>query len=315
MKILIIIISVGLLFLPTTILAQACCSAGIPLLSSLELPATPAGSWQLALTFENNTLKDVVSNSEKLNDDTRQRLTNSALLEVSYGLSKLVSVSTLLTLVQQERKIDSFGGESLLKTSGIGDAAILLKYNISPLNFTTQREIVFGLGTKYPLGNTNLKTGDILIAEDLQLGTGAWDGILWVYFYQGFLPKTRLNLVGNSSYRITGTNKRDYKFGNEFNATIGTSFRTDLFYDFSLLFRYRSTKKDQRFGDSITNTGGKWFYVIPGINLKVKKDFSVRMSLESPIYRKLNGIQLTTSYKISISLFYNLTKSKYAINI
>jgi len=313
MKILIIIIFVGLFFLPTIILAQACCSAGTPLLSSLELPATPAGSWQLALTYENNTLKDVVSNSEKFNDDTRQRLTNSALLEVSYGLSRLVSVSTLFSFVQQGRKINSFGGESLLKARGIGDAAILLKYNVSPLSFANQREVVLGLGTKYPLGNSNLMSDDILIAEYLQPGTGAWDGILWGYFYQGFLPKTRLNLFGNSSYRITGTNKREYKFGNEFDATIGTSFRTDLFYDFSLLFRYRSTRKDQRFGDSITNTGGKWFYVIPGINLKVIKDFSVRMSLESPIYRELNGIQLTTSYKISVSLFYNLNKSKYDI--
>jgi hypothetical protein len=315
MKLFTIFVFVGLFFFPTTIFAQACCSAGTPLLSSLEIPATPAGNWQIALTYENNTLKDVISKSKILNDDSRQRSSNSALLEVSYGISGLISVSTLMTFVQQERKINSFGSENVLTARGIGDAAILLKYNVSPLSFATQRELVLGLGTKYPLGNSNLKTGNILIAEDLQPGTGAWDGILWGYFYQGFLPKSRLNLFGNSSYRITGTNKRDYKFGNEFNVTIGTSFRTDLFYDFSLLFRYRSTRKDQRFGDAITNTGGKWLYIIPGINFKVKEDFSVRVSLESPIFRKLNGIQLTTSYKISVSLFYNLTKSKYDIKI
>jgi hypothetical protein len=66
--------------------AQACCTAGVPLLGSLELPATPAGSWQFALTYERNTLRDVVSLTEKLDDDLRRRTVHTAMLETSYVL-------------------------------------------------------------------------------------------------------------------------------------------------------------------------------------------------------------------------------------
>jgi hypothetical protein len=122
---------------PAELNAQACYSAGTPLLSSLELPATPNGSWQFALTYEYNTLRDVLSGTEKLDDDTRERATYSGLLEVSYGLMDRFSISTLLTLVQQERKISTpgaFGPVWLLRSLGIGDAAILFTYSIAPLN-------------------------------------------------------------------------------------------------------------------------------------------------------------------------------------
>ncbi len=75
MKIIAFSLLLILLIAPANLWAQACCSAGTPLLSSLELPATPKGSWQFALTYEYNTLKNVLSGTEKLDDDTRERLT------------------------------------------------------------------------------------------------------------------------------------------------------------------------------------------------------------------------------------------------
>ena len=166
------------------------------------------GNWQFGLTYDYNTLRDVIAGTEKLNDDLRQRTTHTFLFEVSYGLTSNIS-----------------------------------------LNIIDQRELALGVGPKLPFGNSDIRDGDILLPADMQPGTGAWDGILWGYFYQGFLPKMPANIFSTLSYRFTGKSKRTYEFGDEFSATFGGSYRTKYGIDFSLLTRYRSVTAD-KFGDS-----------------------------------------------------------------
>jgi len=301
-------------------LAQACCSAGTPLLSSLELSTTPIGSWQFALSYEYNALRDVISVTRHLDDYSRRRTTHSALLEVSYGLTRSFSVTTLWTLVQQERRISTPGthGE-FVRSRGLGDAVLLLKYNIVPLNIVSQREISFGIGSKIPLGRSSLTSNGILLAADMQPGTGAWDGLLWAYASQGFLPKFPLNLFLTASYRFTGTNDRyeitnqkGYRFGNELVASLGTGYRTDTPFDFSVLLRYRWVTADRFSSSEVPNTGGEWIYLHPGVNLKLSNDLSFRVSGQVPLYRDLQGTQLTTSYTVSLSIFYSLLDSRFS---
>ncbi len=310
-----IVILTGLIIgaLPRVAIGQACCSAGVPLLGSLELPAMPAGQWQFALTYERNTLQDVVAGSERLDDSFRERIVNTMMLETSYGLSDRWSLSALVSMIQQRRSIQSPLSSNImdrLDTRGIGDAVVLLKYNVMPLTMSTQRELTLGAGPKIPVGKHDLRSNGILAPADMQPGTGAWDAVAWAYFYQGFLPTTRLNVFGNVSARYTGTNSFDYRFGNEFITTLSTSYRTDTFFNVSMSLRYRNVTPDQRFGEDIANTGGQWFMVIPGINFKIAQDWTLRTTAQLPVYRELNGTQLTTSYRFSVSLFYVLNKSK-----
>jgi len=300
---------------PSIALAQACCSAGTPLLSSLELPSTSAGTLQLALTYEYNALRDVLSASSTLNDDSRRRATHSLLLETSYGFSSSFSASVLLTIVQQERSIRSSfdGGESFLKTRGVGDAIVLLKYNLIRANILNQLDVSIGAGAKIPLGRSNLTTDSILLPADMQPGTGAWDGILWGYVSQGFVPTLPLNVFASASYRYTGSNARfgnnqeSYTFGNELVANLGVGFRTDKELDFSLVLRFRQTTSDRFAAAAIPNTGGQWLSAVPGVNVKVLDNLAVRASGQIPVYRNLEGTQLTTSYTASVTLFYTLS--------
>jgi hypothetical protein len=294
---------------------QACCSAGTPLLSSLELPSTAVGTLQLALTYEYNTLRDVLSGSSTLSDDSRRRRTHSLLLETSYGFSSSFSASVLLTIVQQERSIRSSvdGGESFLKTRGVGDAIVLLKYHLVRANIINQRDLSLGAGVKIPLGKSNLTSDGILLPADMQPGTGAWDGILWGYVSQGFVPTLPLNVFASVSYRYTGRNARygnnneGYTFGNELVANVGVGFRTDTELDFSLALRFRQTTSDRFAGSDIPNTGGRWLSAVPGVNIRVLDNLAVRASGQIPVYRNLEGTQLTTTYTASVTLFYILS--------
>jgi len=297
----------------TQLYGQACCSGGTPLLGSLELPAAQKNNVQLMLTYNYNTLTDLLDNTHKLDDDTRERTTHSFILESSYGINNRLSVTTTFSFVQQERRIFLLGQEDpndILTSSGIGDAIVLLKYNILSLEDGKKSIITLGAGPKFPMGSSTTTDNGILLPADIQSGTGAWDMVLWGYYYKDFLPK-RFNFFATASYRLTGRNERfkttgdvqGYKFGNEMVAKLGTSYRSEKVLDYSLVFQYRSTKPDE-YTDPIPNTGGKWVDVVPGLNVKFTDKFAFRLSSEIPVYRYLSGTQLTTTYKLLFSLLY-----------
>ena len=131
---LVIILALLALITPGLVNAQACCSAGVPLLGSLELPGMPAGNWQFAFTYDMNALHDVVAESELLDDHFRERTVNTMLVETSYGLTNRWSVSVLFSMLQQNRTIQSPLNPNVfdeLNSRGIGDAVTLFKYSIA----------------------------------------------------------------------------------------------------------------------------------------------------------------------------------------
>lgn len=291
------------LLVPVHTIAQSCSCGGTPLLNSLELPATLPGYWQFALTYDYNNINDTYEGTKKI-ETTRERITRTGLLEVSYGLSKRFSFSTLITFVQQDRT----AADEFIRTKGIGDVVALIKYNLIPMNAINQRTLSIGIGPKIPVGDVKLRNSGILLPEDLQPGTGAWDLIFWGYLFQGFQPKTNANLFSTFSYRISDDNYRGFRYGNEFSLTVGSSYVTTTPFDISLLLRYRNIGSYEINGNSESNTGGQWLYLLPGLNVKVSNALSFRVSGQIPIYRDLNGLQLTTSYTSSISLFYTIMK-------
>jgi len=295
--------------------AQACCSSGTPLLSTMELPGTPAGQWQFAVTYNYNYLDDVVAGTQQLGDSQRRRISQSILLEISYGLTSRLSVSTMITGIQQERRVRSaLPGTSGERTRarGIGDGIVLLKYTLHPQTIQDQRELSVGVGPKIPLGSSQLKNNNILLPADLQPGSGAWDMVFWAYGFKGFVPRSPISLFSTITFRLTGTNERfgtgngGYSFGDEFQASIGAGYRTDTPFDASFLIRYRTTKRDRFDGDYVPNTGGHWIYAVPSLNIKLFDAIQMRIEGQIPVYRNLNGTQLTTTFTSSFSIFYTL---------
>jgi hypothetical protein len=287
--------------------AQGCCSSGAPLLGSMELGTTKAGFWQLALSYRFNTLDDLYLGTQAIDKNFRQRRTRSVATEINYGLGKGFTANALLTFVQQERTIQPIftgGSEDFVQLRGLSDIILLLKYSLLTPNIISQREISLGVGTKFATGTHDKTRNNILVSYDLQPGTGATDAILWGYFSQGFQPR-RYQLNAVASYRITGTNNLDYRFGNEFVGSMGVNYRINNHFNISNQVRYRHTTADKFLSYDIPNTGGKWLYLVPGINLPLGNEITLRSSVEIPIYRDLSGIQLTTSYAFSFSAFYS----------
>jgi hypothetical protein len=296
--------------------AQSCCTAGTPLLSSLELPSSPVGGWQLAMTYDDNIMNDLISGERSFGDASTERRTRALLTEFNYGLTKQLSLGSLFSIIQHER-YDNAARQSTsapsARTRGISDAVILFKYTLIPLTLPTQSTLAVGVGAKIPLGASDLTSQGILLPADFQPGTGAWDLILWGYASRGYLPHAPLTLFLLGSYRSTGTNARygssqeGYSFGSELITSLGASYTALEPVALTLLLRFRHTRADRFANNPLPSTGGLWLTAAPGITLRISETIATRGNIHLPFYRRVEGTQLTTSYNFSFSFFYNFS--------
>jgi len=303
------------ILLVNSLFGQACCTGGVPISSNLGLGAGSAGTFQFQFTFDNNTLKDLLAFDQRLDDDRRTRNTRSLLLETSYDIIEGLSVSSLFSLVRQERIIQTLSNsEDVTINNGLGDGIILVRYNFLAGDKHPNYDLLLGLGPKFPFGKADFTDENgIVLPADLQPGSGAWDAIFWTNFTRRSFLKESLSFNLSATYRATGTNSNyngsfDYKFGNEFQVQMGVQDQMligRLAVDPMLGFQYRTVGKDKIEGSIFENTGGHWVYLRPGLNVNMGQYSALRFTGSLPIYRYLDGTQLSTSYRFAIT-FYRL---------
>ena len=314
----IILILFLLLYQVRDIYGQTCCSGGVPLTGNLGMPSAARGTWQFSPAYDLNYMNTLKQGRETVQDQSRRCLTQSLLFETGYSISDRLYISGLFTYVLQTRRVEQFGSVNTDFLHGIGDAVVLLSYRFAggPAN---KWELITGVGPKIPLGRTDMTSADgITYNADLQPGSGAWDIITWgLLSRQGIIrPSTNLSL--RMIYRHTGTNANylefsTYQFGNEFQAIAGISEQLLAgrhIFDPSLLMRFRTAGPDLLGGNTLPNTGGKWVYIVPGLVYHPSPVFHVRLAGEIPVYANLQGIQLTTSFRITAGIYYRLTGKK-----
>jgi len=292
-------------------MAQTCSCAGAPLISSQSVSTTSQGNLLLGITYEHNEIAELYRADNKLDNQTVERSTQSTLLELNYGITNRLTVSGTATYVRKRRL--GLQSNDELVTTGIGDGIVLLKYVLHQNTIKEQYQLAVGAGAKIPFGKTSLASDGIRLNFDMQPGTGAWDGIAWSYFSKTFAPASTINLFLFTTYRATGSAERfadndNYEFGNELLANIGATNNITSDLSYIATIKYRSTSSDQRNNNKLPNTGGKWIHLEPALQYQLTNGLSIKASGKIPIYQYLNGLQPTTSYTASISLFYNFGK-------
>lgn len=311
------------LFVFTSILvnAQSCCSGGIPLSNNIGLAILEKGTTQIGIHYDYNNLNTLNIRNEKLDDNSRLRITHSVLLNLSYSLSNRFSVEGLFTWVNQRRKITQFGNENLDQTSGVGDAILLARYNF-PNVIGEHSAISIGFGTKMPLGSsTNKNMEGITLNPDLQPGSNTWDLIYWSSFSKSFDFRPSLIISSRLIYRSTGKNNSyigggSYEFGDELQAFISFSDQFLIFKTIStpsLSIKYRTVAQDKTSGFELENTGGNWVSIVPNFAIQISPTLVFSTKVELPIYSHVDGTQLTPTYRITSGVLFAIAPKKKAL--
>ncbi len=304
-------------------LQSQCCSGGVPISSNLGMSSQSAGVLQIQATYDHNVLADLLSEGTTLADKSRLRVTSSFLLEGNYDWSNRLATTLLVTFIQQKRTITRFDG-SLDETlnQGLGDAVLLFRYNLIPLDEISGHSLSIGIGPRLPLGRIDfLDNQGILLPPDLQPGSGSWDLSSWLMYSRGGFWSPASTMTTLVTWQHTGRSQRnqgrqEYRFGREFQAQVSFSDRVVLgkwFVDPMFQIRWRSVGQDFSravgFGDlaPVPNSGGHYLFLVPGLNINSPNNLSLRLMGHLPIFRYMSGTQVATSYRLSVSLHYALS--------
>ncbi len=313
-----------ILFFQINVFAQACCSSGAPVASNLATFSLEGKGWSARIINDNIILKDLVSESKKLDNNNRTRTTRTLMTRVAYTFKQRWSVLAMLPWVWQkeENKFNTTTNVNL--SSGIGDFIISGRYQ--PIK-TFNTGLAIAMGIKFSNGvtdNADLKTG-ITLNPDMQPGSGSTDGLVILQFDKFISANFWLHIFMN--YRITSSASRfnntlSYEFGDEFQSYFGLSKPfsiKNVTLRPSTYLRLRHTSVDlTTIGSSpandTPNTGGLWLHLVPQIQIDITPQLGFDLRTEFPIYRNLNGTQLTISSSWRVAVFYRLNNQAKPLN-
>jgi len=293
--------------------SQTCCSGGVPLSNNIGLPILEKGIMQVGVSYDYNNLNTLKERGDKLNDRNRLRITHAVLVNLGYSITNNLSIEALLTWVNQQRRI--LTNNALSQSSGIGDAIFLARYKLLDKN---NWNFSVGGGLKLPMGATDKKNDlGIVLNADLQPGSNALDVVFLTSVSKQFNFRKSLTFSSRLTYRETGVNNEyqkinKYKFGNEtqFFVSVADQFLVfNQIFNSSLTFKYRHVLHDEINKGKISNTGGQWFFLRPSLSLEITENVRFSASLELPLYSKIEGVQLTPTYRFNVGASVQLFKS------
>ncbi len=287
---------------------QSCCTGGIPFTGQVSTDPIATGRFQFDFKYDRNIINDLIIEKNELDNETNFRMTNSLFLQIGYGVGEKLSIAALISYVFLEEEILTSSPVIRFNSHGIGDMLLLGSYKILNRN---QASLALGTGIKIPTGKTN-KTGinDFILPPTLQPGTGSIDFLAFLNYSTAVSFRKQANLNVSMTFRYhTETqqfsNVELYQFGNVLQTVIGYADQLHIgkmFLSPSINIRLRYSAEDSVNNNLNNNTGGIWLTLDPGLGFNLNPNFILSVNESIPVYRNLNGFQLTTSHRLTLSM-------------
>ena len=285
--------------------AQLCCTTGSASASSLEVGVIPENSLRVSLGHEYNELSGTFEGNKRTDSNiVGSGSVQAYTLQAHYGITRRWGVTLSIPFVKTSR---TFGGRNTFRASGIGDMSFLLKYSLKPLNIASSREIAIGSGFKMANGSKNVVDDGTPLNFNLQPGTGAWDFILWGYYYKSHLPSGWSGTL-SALIRIPGTNSDGLQYGNEIIYSAVVNRRLSNSTQLSLRFKGRSSSPVTINDFKNPNTGGIITFIAPSFVWNPVRLFSVETGIDIPAFYSVSGTQQALDFRsfINASFYFDL---------
>lgn len=216
--------------------------------------------------------------------------------------------------------------DSLTTVNGFGDFKIMVE-RFENINSDNWRQVIKGgVGVTLPTGAFQLRdadgrqhnpqhqpgkgTYDIMVSGTYMAMHKSWFGTSFDISYRQSSKQQNKNLF-SSGGNVINKNSLDYQFGSSINSQLS------VFYVFSkndwrivpkIGFYHERSKKDQLDNNAIESTGGRSFFLNPGIDFSYK-EITLQILYQEPLWQKLNGVQLENAGRLQIGLLYNFVKN------
>lgn len=271
-----------------------------------------------------SSLRDVINEGRFLTVPTRMEMTLYTLT-AAYGFSPrfsaFVSIPYVRNTMDMATVIDMGPdmGIEVMKDSmdpvkGIGDVTVMGLYRLYTDDEARPYDaFTVGIGVKTPTGSSTEKSeSGRFVHAHMQPGTGSWDPLISLIYTKTVNP---FLFQADAAYQISTRNSEGYKFGDSFSANLLGKYAATRHLNISggvtYLHLNRASDKEGKFTDLTSllddpaNTGGDSIWVSPGIQLLPIRDCVIDIRAQFPVWQRVNGIQLVSSYRILLGLSYS----------
>ena len=250
---------------------------------------------------------------------------------LDYGVSSRLAIGLLVPFLdrlhqhlehEEEEVVGGGIGETEIvdrtkrwRYQAVGDLQLAARYLLLKPETPLRPSFSLIIGMKLPTGRTNVKDDNGEKAElTLQPGNGSWDGIVGLSYMQYFSVTTAQRQTALAPLFVTalgrfpvGTGKFGYRPGGELFLNVGTAY--PVFRKFDILaqvnFHYRD-RDDVGHAPGVeqADTGKETLFLSPGVRYHVTDNLAVYALMQFAVYRRVNGIQLTSDWNVTSGISY-----------
>jgi hypothetical protein len=295
-----------------------CCAAGNPLNTGSSMPGGSRNILDASVLYI-HSLSDTYYEGTSVSD--YRYIDNSSfdysMLMLKYGLTSDLQITAELGYFFSKMQdfiqfSDGFNPPSR-KAYGLADGAIGVIYKLY-----SDDDGLFSINPNFkvtlPVGVFDQADGPVVMPIDIQPSSGNFKYNFGLSLFKGF-EKSDIALMAIGNYEISQrieTERTNYKYGNQFNVSlIGLYNLSSLFGESDFLenltgsLEFRANLRDKssdRQKKLIESTGGTVLFVAPHLAFAFAGDWGVNMQFEVPIYKDINGIQLTNKYAFTFGI-------------
>ena len=283
-----------------------CCAAGNPLggdgsqesLNKKELIVFTSFKHSLSQQYYHLDSEYNLSNIEK-------SYYNYQNLAISYGLFSRLSVYGELGYFYDKTQLININNkETIIQSSGLGDLNISLRYQV----FKTVKpisQLVISGSLKLPLGAFHEEINGATVPISLQPSSGAIKYNAGIFYSR---KRADRNLGWNTFLLFETSNTIEqayliYKYGNLLQYSLAATYqinkKLNLIFNSKLEWRAHDKRENETI---IESTGSKVIYINPQLIYNFIPNWSLLLISDLPIYKYVNGYQLTNCYSIQIGI-------------
>lgn len=233
----------------------------------------------------------------------------------SYGVTNRLKLSADLGYFYSK-------GQSFIPTSsrntysrianGLGDISFSMVYNLyktdkNYFSFYPLAKLTF------PIGQFDQEVNNVILPIDLQPSSGSYKYSFGLLVKKSF-KNEKLSFFGLGSFEFSqriNTERTNYKYGNLYNLSLISSYKIydGLYIKLQIKNQIRKRALDKN-NVLINATGGYVIFLSPQIDYRYKKSWVISAFFEEPIYKNMNGRQLTNKYSYTIKFSKNINTAK-----
>ena len=288
-----------------------CCSAGNP--SSAGSSGNMAKNYLSVSSSYVHSYSDTYYMGDAIYDGVTwfSHLENSrfdfGLLNLSYGINNKLSISTELGYFIN-KSMDYTYIDATRKAYGLGDAAIDLRYQVANLK-KHLASITASIKTTIPVGEFDQMDRNVILPIDIQPSSGSFKTKTALSFSKRFYGSkfSVSSYISSEFSQLINTERTYYKYGNLYTLNLSTAHKTSKKVTTGLALNYvlrnkALTRNLDLKEELIESTGGTFINVQPRVTYQLPEGFGLSTSINFPIYRKVNGIQLTNKYLVFVGI-------------